>query len=200
LKIADSQLPLDIQEWRTKELSRSEFPTLSVLISTMGLGPSVTCLLQNKNGFGVSGHATRTTLKASIDAALAEACRAAHATLRKEYWGDSLRLKQKLSGSVDPGAHSVYYAYHEPFPAWMTGEAMTWAEAARQWDAQMDGINESDFRFQTVLETPLFVGFARHSMAFDLHWGSTDLAVVLASPAMKRLNVKFINTETHIVS
>jgi len=200
LKIRSDQFPLDLKKWAASELSRSEFPELSVLISTKGLGPSVTCLLKNKNGFGVSGHASRATLRNAIESALAEACRAAHATLRREYWGDTFKLKNKTPGPVDPGAHSVYYAYHEPFPKWMEGNAISWTEADTLWRFRIGGIVESDFSFQTVLQAPIFAGFAKHPLAVELHWGSTDENLVRCSVTAQRLGEISINNETHIVS
>ena len=201
-QIPESELPVDIQKWITEELSRSEYPELLVLISTMGIGPSVSCIFKNAKGFGVSGHATRATLGESIDTALAEACRAAHSTLRREYWGDTLKLKRRAPGRVDPGAHSVFYAYHEPFPAWITGSKLSWTEANAQWTARIDTITKhlDDFRFQVILESPLFVGFAKHPLAFDLRWGSTSENEVLRSPGARRIGLNFINKETHIVS
>ena len=201
-QIPNNELPARFREWTTKELSRSEFPELSVMISTKGIGPSVMCILKNENGFGVSGHATRRTLDESIAAALAEACRAAHSTLRREYWGDTLKLKRGEPGGVDPGAHSVYYAYHEPFPKWIFGSQLTWAAADAQWSARIEAVTSQlgDFSFQTVLESPIFVGFVKHPLAFELRWGSTSVEDVLRSPGAKRIGLISVNKETHVVS
>lgn len=157
LQVPTTELPTDLQHWATDELSRSEYPELLVLLSSQGLGPSVSCILKNANGFGVSGHATRATLRESIESALAEACRAAHATLRREYWGDTLKLKRGELGPANPGAHSVYYAYHEPFPNWMFGAPLAWAEANNVWKTKTTAINRQvgEFKFQTILESDL---------------------------------------------
>jgi hypothetical protein len=201
-KLQKANLPISIQKWIADELSQSEFPELMVLISTKGIGPSVSCILKNFKGFGVSGHATRRTLEESIRAALTEACRAAHSTLRREYWGDTLKLKNGVHGLVDPGAHSVYYAYHEPFPTWVFGSELTWAEANAHWSARINSVTDKigDFKFQAVLESPLFVGFVKHSSAFELRWGCTTVEEVISSPGAKRIGLGSVNKETHIVS
>jgi hypothetical protein len=204
LEIQADSLPEKIRKWASEELSRSEFPDLRILLSTQGLGPSITCLLMNKDGFGVSAHATRFTLVDSIDSAIAEACRAAHSTLRREYWKDSIKLRDGLPGMVDPGTHAVYYAYHEKFPDWMFGQRMYGGEADRYWQAKIRSVssNLNVFIYQSVLDSPLYVGFAKHPQAFALEWRSTDRASVARTEAAKRLNLK---TETiygkpHIVS
>jgi YcaO cyclodehydratase, ATP-ad Mg2+-binding len=200
--LSTKEIPLDLQSWVKEELRQSEFPKLQVLLTTKGLGPSVTCTFKNELGFGVCGHATRKTLREAIDSALAETCRAAHATLRRAYWGDTLKLKNRELGHVEPGAHSVYYAYHEPFPNWMVGEQLSWHEANDEWTTRMASLNNilSQFQFTTVLESPLFVGFVKNPQTFDLHWGTTSKSEVLNSLAVQRLGLSSINQETHVVS
>ena len=202
LQVPKSELPKDLQRWLSEELAQSEYPELDVLISTNGIGPSVSCILKNKDGFAVSGHATRATLSESIDSALAEACRAAHATLRREYWSDTLKLKRQEPGLVNPGAHSVYYAYHEPLPNWMVGRAIGWNQAETLWLRRIAEVsaNIDDFNFKTVLDSPLFVGFAKHPFAFDVRWGTTSENEVLSSSGAKRMRLGSINTKTHIVA
>jgi hypothetical protein len=201
LRLIDGNAPAGLKKWITTELALSEYPELIVLLSTTGLGPSVTCILKNTKGLGVSGHATRATLPDSINAALAEACRAAHASIRREYWGDTLKLKRSDAGWVDPGAHSVFYAYHMPFLTWMTGEELSWDEANVRWATGIKELmqNIDGFQFETVLKTPLFTGFAKHPLAFDLSWGTTTDEVVKSAGA-KRMGLNFINKETHVVS
>jgi hypothetical protein len=204
LEITLDSLPKHIQSWSHGELSLSEFPILRVLLSTRGLGPSVTCLLVNSDGFGVSAHSCRQSLIASIDSAIAEACRAAHATLRRDHWKDSLKLKNRLPGFVDPGTHSVYYAYQESFPKWLFGKKLNWEQALDVWADQMQKLHSStsEFEFTEVLSTPVYVGFAKHPMAFNLHWRTTSPEDVGASKSWARLNLKpeTINIEPHIVS
>ena len=201
-KIQDSDLPLNIQLWVKDELFRSELCHLTVLLSTAGIGPSVTCILSNEKGFGVSGHATREVLTNAIESAIAEACRAAHAYLRHEHWNDTLKLKNGELGKVQPGAHALYYAYHEPFPSWIFGSEVNLSQAIQDWNERISILskNISTFSFQTVLESPIFVGFAKHPRSFDLQWGTTSENEVLNSAGAKRMGLNSVNKQAHIVA
>lgn len=201
-------LPKQLQQWAETELSQSELPILKILLSTKGIGPSATCLLLNKNGFGVSGHSSKPNLVAAIESALAEACRAAHLTIRRSFWNDSLLLK-KIEGPakrISPGAHAVFYAYHRPFPQWMFGRDLTWNDAVTQWESQIDQFYSNEypgFSFQMTLDEPLVVGVARNSRSFEPAWGATDENHVFQI-AQKRsglaLTYENINCEPHIVA
>jgi YcaO cyclodehydratase, ATP-ad Mg2+-binding len=202
-QLPTDQLPSSIRDWARSELSKSEFPILKILISTQGLGPSVTCLLQNSKGLGVSAHSTRATLDDSIESAIAEACRAAHLSIRRAHWKDTLKLKDGAPGIVDPSAHALYYAYHEPFPSWMFGATERHDSASSEWCTRIKSCLESDdFVFQSVMTTPTNVGFARHPSALTLHWQATKVNLVLQENGIKRLNLKpeTINEKPHIVS
>lgn len=203
-EIESSSLPEEIQRWSKNELARSEFPHLRILLSTQGLGPSVTCLLVNDKGYGVVAHGSRESLSASITSAIAEACRAAHSTLRREYWNDSLKLKSRQPDFVDPGTHAVYYAYHEAFPTWIFGPKLIWSEAQDSWSTRMQDLFSrlDEFTFTTVLRSPLYVGFAEHPKAFALHWRTTSTEEIARTEAWIRLNLKpeAINANPHIVS
>ncbi len=203
LRMNSADLPMEIQNWATLELARSEFPKLVLLLSTKGLGPSVTCLLVNEQGFGVSAHCAKEDFDKSVIGAIAEACRAAHSAIRKEHWRDSLKLKDGVPDLVDPSAHGVYYAYHEPFPDWMLGETIAWSEASVLWQKRTsEALADSNFSFQQLLELPVCVGYAKHPNAFDLSWERTDKEKVVLSAGAKRLNLKSetINEKPHIVS
>ena len=185
------QLPVTVRDWVSSELSRSEFPILKILISTEGLGPSVTCLLQNANGVGVSAHATRETLDDSIASALAEACRAAHLSIRKAHWKDTIKLKDRASGNVDPSAHALYYAYHEPLPEWMFGKVERHDSVSSIWSTRMKScLTSEDFIFQPVMTAPTNVGFAQHPLALTLRWHCTDPNLVSQEKGFQRLNLK----------
>jgi hypothetical protein len=197
------QLPVTVRDWVSSELSRSEFPILKVLVSTEGLGPSVTCLLQNAQGFGVSAHSTRETLDDSISSAIAEACRAAHLSIRRAHWKDTMKLKVRASGNVDPSAHALYYAYHEPFPEWVFGKMELYDSLISDWSTRMKSCLKNDeFIFQPVMAAPTNVGFAQHPLALTLRWQSTDPNLVSQEKGFQRLNLKpeTINEKPHIVS
>lgn len=203
IELPKEEFPLDIRAWVLTELSRSEFPNLRILLSTQGLGPSVSCFLTNAEGFGVCGHSTKESLSGAIASAIGEACRAAHAALRKEHWRDTLLLKNSQPGVVSPNAHVLYYAYHEPFQDWMFGTTQTWAQAKQQWQQFLHKcLADRQFMFRQVLQDPAVVGFATHPRAFDLAWGTVVEQSVLSHPAFERLaiNPESLNIKPHIVS
>ena len=202
LELTFSELPTSIQEWHARELARSEFPNLKFLISTEGLGPSVTCLFLNSDGLGVSAHATRATLESSIQSAIGEACRAAHMALRKSFWKETLALKNNGEGLVSPGAHSVYYAYHEAFPAWMFGETVSWESSSKIWETRIEAALKLETSFQLVLDQPASVGFVANELAFPLVFGVTNKEMILKTTASKRFAVQRTewNLKPHIIS
>jgi YcaO cyclodehydratase, ATP-ad Mg2+-binding len=207
LEIPVREWPESILHWSRTELSQSEFPEMKLLLSTEGIGPSVTCLFLNKNGYGVSGHSTKTTLLESIESAISETCRAAHHAIRRSFWNDSeTLLHRKKDVRVQPGAHAVYYAYHEPFPGWIFGPQMSWAEAELSWNERIDILQReaSDFTFHQALEHPVVAGFVTHNRAFDLSWGCTDVQKILKQAEKRSFSVpleeRSLNTQPHIVS
>ncbi len=206
LQIANQSLPQNILDWSNAELSQSEFPILKILISTRGIGPSITCVLMNETGFGVTGHATKPSLKDGVESAIAEACRAAHHYLRRSFWKDSLKLKSgESSNKIQPGAHAVYYAYHEPLPRWMFGDQTIWVEAVQHWEARIEAFISGEFHnfsFQSVIENPVFVGYVTHPEMFEVIWGPTDSTVVLPMAERRRfpLSITELNLKPHIVS
>jgi hypothetical protein len=157
----------------------------------------------NEDGFGVCSHATRSTFEEGIRSAIAEACRAALHALRRSNWGDTLALKTRCEQKVDPIAHALYYAYHEPFPAWMFGSVRSLSETQEVWVTRLTEFTaiESRFSFNRVLETPV-VGFAEHPEAFALDWGLTDPDRVTNSSGGQRLGLtsEAVNVRPHIVS
>lgn len=203
VEVPAEELPLDVQAWVLFELKNSEFPILRLLLSTEGLGPSVTCVLMNKDGFGVSSHATKETISGSISSAIAEACRAAHASIRRSHWKDTMRLKLRENGAVDPSAHALYYAYHDRFPEWMFGKKQSYAEAKANWYSRLSKcLEDRRFSFQQVMSSPTTVGFATHPLAFELRWETINSKLVADENGFERLKIKpeAINGKPHIVS
>jgi hypothetical protein len=208
LEIGSDSLPARLRGWAANELSLSEFPIFKILLSTEGLGPSVTCLFLNTDGFGVSGNSAKSDLTEAIEGAISEACRAAHHTIRRSFWADSVRLKEndRLSRTA-PGGHAVYYAYHEPFPKWMFGPEITWSKALDLWISRTNAFQcdeFGEFSFQTALEAPLHVGFAAHASCFEIAWGPTNAKFVLEKAANRKftapLTERTLNLQPHIVS
>ncbi len=202
MEIDPHDLPISFQNWRNNELIKSEFPIMRLLLSTNGIGPSVTCIFMNKDGFGVSSHSTRETLVLSIEGAIAEACRAAHLYLRRAFWEDTLALQSGYSGQIDPAAHAVYYAYYERLPSWLFGEVLPWKAASHLWNEKLEQISFDEFQFRTIAIDPLVVGFAEHPSAFELRWGPSNINIISKMAASRRLSpIKTEwNLKTHIIS
>lgn len=177
-EINRDELPESIQSWCKNELATAEFPILRVLVSDIGLGPSVSCFLLNERGYGVCSHATRFDLDDAIESAISEACRGAHKAIRKAHWGESLKLKENVAGRVSPSSHNLFYAYHEPFPAWVFGEKISYQVARQEWDVRLSSVNQNKgFKYTSVLEYPIKVGFATHKEALEIFWGVDEVLV-----------------------
>ncbi len=204
LEIDPDTLPDSIQNWARTELAQSEFPRLHLFISTEGVGPSVSCLFINDNGFGVSGHATKSTLFESIESAIAETCRSAHLAIRKSFWEDSVLLENSTAGRVDPGAHAVYYAYHEAFPRWVFGEVIDWKAVDQIWKQRLFQVNMDSFQFEVALKEPWFVGVASHPQIFEVTWGTStedEIKKKMQSRSVSALReFRKLNLKPHIVS
>ena len=208
-QITQRTFPEKLCTWISEELSSSEFPILKILLSTQGLGPSATCLLLNKDGLGVSGHSSKANMWEAIENAIAEACRAAHHYLRRSFWNDSLLLRNAISGApkIRPGAHALYYAYHESFPAWMFGDEVDWDDANELWKDRVKTFSREAmgrFSFQVILDEPLTIGFAHSPECFDLTWGPCAPHQILSSEASRRfaspINERNLNQKPHIVA
>lgn len=200
LEIESASLPKKILNWENSELFQSELPNLRVLISTRGLGPSVTAIFMNEGGFGVSAHATKPTLAESLDSAIAEACRAAHHFVRRAFWQETHDLLKGVdSKRIDPATHALCYAYHLPFPKWMFGSTIPWTLAEDIWSKER---SLDEFEFTQTLSDPLIVGFATNDQCFQLSWGRTDANQIVNSKAGRRLALTMsnINQQPHIVS
>jgi len=204
IALAPEPFPLKVINWANTELAQSEFPILRILLSTEGLGASITCLLLNNQGFGVCGHSTKLQLEDAVDNAIGEACRAAQFTLRKSFWRDSLSLKENsYDAKINPGAHGVYYAYHEAFPKWMFGNQISWNLALTLWNKSISRILNTyfdEFNLITQYHAPLFVSCARHPKALVLTWGNTDQKRIEELRSNERLKGVTINTKPHIIS
>lgn len=197
-------LPKQFQDLANTEIKKSEFPILKILLSTKGLGSSVTCVFMNDQGFGVSGHSSKLVLSSAIENALGETCRAAQLTLSNAYFSDSEVLKNHSDQQkIDPGAHAVYYAYHEAFPNWMFGKKISWADAELDWNLKMNELVKSNFdqfKIETVLTDPVYVCLAKNKKAIELFWGPSASAINDQALLFERLKTNKINTKPHPIS
>lgn len=198
-------LPLKLKSWVHRELSQSEFPQLRVLVSELGLGPSVSAILSNCDGFGVAGHCSKESLEESIEGAIEEACRMAHHFLRRTYESDTFILSKNERIKVNPGAHGVYYAHQEPFPRWIFGDEIDFLNASQLWSVQNNQlrINEGLFKTNLVLNSILNVVQATSNSTVELTWGIEsyeEIAEKIRGKIRQDIMKNGINTKPHIVS
>lgn len=197
-------LPDSFQNWIKKELSSSEFPNLFVMLSTEGYGPSISTFFINNDGKGVCGHSTKLSILESLESSISETCRAAHLSIRKSFWDDSISLLENKIVKVDPGTHAVYYSYHDRFPQWIFGKTVTWNQAIAMWNNKIQKIEFEDFSFKTVLNDPWVVGYATHPNLINVNWGSSVEAEIIH--ILRNRNIVFgreyktVNLKPHIVS
>lgn len=203
--VETDSLPLTVKMWIATELATSEFPQLEILISSIGLGPTVTAILKNKLGFGVVGHCSRESIEASIDGAIEEACRMAHHFLMRSYLEDCKAMNLQISKKVNPGSHGVFYAHQEAFPSWLLGRNVDFNFAKDHWIKRNENLNKNLGKFQTkvVCREPLFVVQATSEVTIDLNWGfesSESLEVRLMGKMPNELRpTDGFNLKPHIV-
>jgi hypothetical protein len=205
IQITPESLPSNLREWIDTELSRSEYPILKLLISTEGFGPSVSCILMNRSGHGVTGHASGINLLDSIESSIAEACRSAHHALRMTYWNESLRLMD-MNSKVEPSAHAVFYAYHRQLPPWLFGKTLSFDSCIDDWNISADKVLSfrSSFVFDKFLEQPVHTILASHPECIQIKWGTGFNESLNKLAGTRRLPTQlkdgFINLEPHFVA
>lgn len=163
-----------------RELSLSEFNELVCLVSFDFSGPLVTILLKNPEGYVISGHASGVSFKKCVQAATIEACRAAHHYLRFSFFDETKSILTNLNNfAVEPGAHSLMYAYHEPMPGWIFGKRLSYIKCQKMWDEKVLTFNNimaaSTFTIFKVADR--FVTKAENPNLQSIFWGSTTQAL-----------------------
>ncbi len=168
-----NSLPEHIQKWAKLELSKSEFPELKILVSHLGHGPSVSAILMNKDGYGVTGHCSKESIIDSIEGAIEESCRMAQHYLLKTYLSDTEKLKSGETTRVETGSHGVYYAHQEPLPSWMFGKTIDLQSATSSWSLKNTDRKQckSAFKLTMARSNPLFVFQAQSDSVIELSWG-----------------------------
>lgn len=108
--------PEVLRVWQERQTVRPEFFDLKVLMAYTEKGACISALLFNDRGNFVAGHASGLNLELTILSATTECMRAAHAAIRFEHLADVTSLHSELKAQVQPGAHSVAYAYTRAIP------------------------------------------------------------------------------------
>ncbi|OYZ24306.1 MAG: hypothetical protein B7Y39_01235 [Bdellovibrio sp. 28-41-41] len=198
-------LPPSIQTFILDELSKSEFPQLKILISQIGYGPSVTAVLMNSDGYGVTGNCSKESMFDAIAGAIEEACRLAQHYLLKSHLSDTKKMNSGMKFKVDTGAHGVFYAHQKPFPEWMFGECVGLDGANQLWFKKNSDLHKvkDQFKVFEVARDPLFVCRAENEQIIELSWGIEDreslLARLLGKMPLISILEKELNLEPHII-
>lgn len=184
------------------EIKSSEFPQIINLVSFSFSGPLVTTLLKNSTGHVISGHASGKNLYDAVYASTIEACRAAHHFMRYSFFQETKSLIQKnnILGKLDPGAHSLMYAYHEPISDWIFGETLTLQDAQVNWGRSLNSVYSviEHTNYRSYKAADRIVVQAKNENLQDVFWGSTDQAI-LDQKINKDLLKKTINFRPHLV-
>lgn len=186
------------------ELKRSEFPKLVTIVSFDFSGPLVTSLLMNENGHAISGHASGADFSRAVVSATIEACRAAHHYQRYSYYSETKNIfGQDYIGVIDPGAHSLMYAYHEKLPTWIFGKSISTNEAGLAWKdkiTEVAGLIE-DTKFSVYKLASHYVVRAENPGLQQIYWGSTQRAAKADLINWDRVKKKsnLINNQPHMV-
>lgn len=186
------------------ELKLTEFPVPIVLISFHFSGPLATVLLADDKGFAVSGHSSGPCLGDAVKSATIEACRAAHHYQRFSFYSDTQLMHNNINIlKVDPGIHSLMYAYHKPIPNWLFGKTISFISAKAQW-------TESAALTMEVARSSIFDAFyfqnriivrAENPILLPMFWGSTSKKIIdeFRLSNSVQLNLDKINTQPHMV-
>lgn len=186
------------------ELKQSEFPIPKVFVSFEFSGPLATVFLMNEEGNAVTGHSSGASLEEAVISATIEACRAAHHFQRFHFYRETGKLlSEKDIESVQPGVHSLIYAYHKPVPSWFFGDKISKRSAQGKWTESYSGLNElaekSAFTaFQCLNRT---IVHAVNDSFCPMFWGHTTIQIV---DQFKHLNPNFfdskqVNFQPHLV-
>ena len=201
-EVSSSSWPLSIRWWAMTELSRSEFPILQIFLTSEGYYPTVIALLRNKRGCGVAGTASGANLSKAVEAAISEACRSAHHSIRGTY---SREAEMLLIAEIEmpmPGTHSVLYAGEQPFPDWFLSPytICSWKSAQNLFsDEKLSAaIAAAEIKFQPIASGERYVVRAHSEKLQSVFWGSSLKLNVLNLDRINR-NIENVNLLPHFV-
>ena len=145
--------PSALKVWKAAQRPRPEFFDLRLFLSETRNGASISALLFNERGNFVAGHASGLKLKNAIISATAECFRAAHAAIRFEHFAEVLSLHAATNKmQVEPGAHSLAYAYTVEIPSQVRIVSASESEILKKWDQHLELFQELDLRdYQVTL-------------------------------------------------
>lgn len=173
--------PAALLRWSREEGIKAEFGKAHVFMSTAGMGAAVSVLLFNARGGLVAGHASSLDLQSATLSAAREAMRAAHAALRFESFSDVRKLHSPgFRGEVDPGAHSLAYAYGASVPSEVEFRPSCERAITKIWYrhlAQYREIRNSLSDWTVFKAEDRFVIRAAHPSLRPIYWGRLPNAI-----------------------
>ncbi len=178
-EVPETLWPDELLNWKTSRSENIEFFNLKIYLSQNKNGCCISALLFNKNNNFVAGHASRERLDQAILSAASECMRAAHSALRFEYIHDTILLHshQRLN-AVEPGAHSLAYAYSEIIPNEITFEICEESIILAFWNLHQLSFNNlsyEDFEIKLFKIANRFVARVKSNKMREIYWGRTIL-------------------------
>jgi len=194
--VASSTWPRATKEWAATELALApQFNRLRILVSHLGLVPVVTTIFQNGDGYGFMSQSGGKTLEDAIYKALAETCRIADLALKGE-----MLTEDGFPKSAE--GHALFYAFQEKIPAWLFGDATSFAKANFAWNSKTE--HAAAKTTKSIFNCgPLVVARCKSSETQDLFFGSTEAAARNGLVNFERLKnicgIKTLNLHPHFV-
>jgi len=202
LRVSPTDYPKWLRNWVRYELAHSVFESLKLFISTEGFIPTVSTVFLDRRGHGVVSHAHASQLSEAIKRALDETCRMAQLASEKRLHAESISyLNGNSKQNYQPSIHSLIYAYHLPFPKWISGHEISWNEANLYWKRRME---KSCFSLPKIEVTeyvtkPISIGYAKSEGIQNLNFGHPNKTHLCQSRLEIIGNYQY-NRQPHFVS
>lgn len=175
LEFPQSLWPVPLHAWQNSLRIRPEFFDLRILLSATNNGACISALLFNERNNFVAGHASALTIESAILSATAECLRAAHSAMRLEHFAEVADLHADTgSNPVEPGVHSVAYAYTVALPKEVEIVPASEKEVEARWSEHHRNFQNLDRR---SLDITLFrvngraVARVRSDKFREIFWG-----------------------------
>ena len=175
-EIPEKLWPTEVINWRDQQTGEIEFSNLKILLNHNKNGCCVSVLLFNdKNNF-VAGHASKYDLKQAIISATLECMRAAHSALRFENFDNVIKLHSSAPEIIEPGSHSLAYAYTVQMPDAVQTKRISAEELLDLWGSHQrnfEKIEYSKFKINLFKIHDRFIARVKADFLKDIYWGKS---------------------------
>ena len=184
----------------SRKIASGRYPHLKIMTSHLGYIPTVTAMITDHNGSGVTSHAYGANLEEATMRALRETFRIANMALAY-IEDDDLVIEQNT-----PTAHAMAYAFGEGLPKWIPGSHEDWSVEESNWalDSFQKLSNKIDASFTDIDVGCLQVAICRSSVVQNLFFSSTSEALYANQINFNRLrgiaDPEAINSRIHFVA